>query len=118
MYLNILTLINIYRSTETKSIPLFVLFGIFIVKESSMKYKITKKHIRNIIKEYVDDYADELLRNIEPEKDESHKDKFEVVEEDFRGVMTDFLKKHSHKFEDGKWSVISVVDHALDKWFK
>ena len=81
-----------------------------------MKYKITKKDIRNVLKEYIDDYADELLKKYEPE--ESYEDKYEGVEKEFRIVMSDFIKKHAHKFEDGKWSVIGVVDGALDKYFK
>lgn len=81
-----------------------------------MEYKITKKHIRSIIKEYVDDYAEDLLSRFEPES--TSVDKYEEIEKDFRGIMVEFLKKHSHKFEDGKWSVLGVIDTTLDKYFK
>jgi len=81
-----------------------------------MKYKITKKHIRNILKEYVDDYAEDLLKKFQPQ--DSYEDKYEQVEKEFRSLMTDFVKKHAHKFEDGKWSIIGIVDGTLDKYFK
>ena len=81
-----------------------------------MKYKITKKHIRSVLKEYIDDYAEDLLKKYQPE--DSYEDKYEQVEKEFRSVMTDFVKKHAHKFEDGKWGVIGVVDGTLDKYFK